>query len=210
MDGSFCFDGPSVQDRTDFMSREPVENPRSGVDCFFDYRSVRRGSPAAPVAPAPRVKLEGSGAASVSSTTAPSLPSISALTLVDLECVLELRDNCLEFAQAERDVKLSKLVSYVVVKPFPEPSHELFRRLQGTSSVDELITALEKEIVGRPHPAVVAGEQQADAFAARTREDLLEHELRETMKRVSQLEEYEKTALHWSGRSRNKLLNWRT
>ncbi|GMF69080.1 unnamed protein product [Phytophthora fragariaefolia] len=73
-------------------------------------------------------------------------------------------------------------------------SRRLFRRLQGSSSIDELVAALEKEIVGRPHPAVVAGEQQADAFAAQARADLLEHELRETMKRVSQLEESEKTA----------------
>ncbi|GMF56446.1 unnamed protein product [Phytophthora fragariaefolia] len=61
-------------------------------------------------------------------------------------------------------------------------------------SIDELIAALEKEIVGGPHPAVVAGELQVDAFAARARADLLELELRETMKRVSQLEESEKTA----------------
>ncbi|GMF49787.1 unnamed protein product [Phytophthora fragariaefolia] len=60
--------------------------------------------------------------------------------------------------------------------------------------MDELIAALGKEIVGGPHPAVVAGEQQAGAFAARARSDLLEHNLRETMKRVSQLEESEKTA----------------
>ncbi|GMF54579.1 unnamed protein product [Phytophthora fragariaefolia] len=156
--------------------------------------------PVAPVALAPRVKLDGSVTAAVSSTTAPSLPSISrspatpAPTLADLERVLGLRDNRLEFAQAERDVKLGKLVSYDVAKPFPEPSHELFRRLQGSSSIDEHIAALEKEIVGGPHPAVVAGEQQADAFAARARADLLEHELRETMKRVFQLEESEKTA----------------
>ncbi|GMF22834.1 unnamed protein product [Phytophthora fragariaefolia] len=153
--------------------------------------------PVAPVAPAPRVKLEGSGTASV---TAPSLPSVSrssatpALTLADLERVLELRDNRLAFAQAERDVKLGKLVSYSVAKPFPEPSYELFRRLHVSSSIDELIAALEKEIVGGPHPAVAASEQQADAFAARARADLLEHELRETMKLVSQLEESEKTA----------------
>ncbi|GMF46147.1 unnamed protein product [Phytophthora fragariaefolia] len=60
--------------------------------------------------------------------------------------------------------------------------------------IDELTAALEKEIVGGPHPAVVADEQQADTFAARARADFLEHELRETMKRVSQLEESEKTA----------------
>ncbi|GMF43558.1 unnamed protein product [Phytophthora fragariaefolia] len=105
-----------------------------------------------------------------------------------------LRDSRLEFAQTERDVKLGKLISYGVAKPFPVPSHELFRRLQGSSSIDDLIAALEKEIVGGPHPAVVAGERPADAFAARARADLLEHELRETMKRVSQLEESEKTA----------------
>ncbi|GMF17720.1 unnamed protein product [Phytophthora fragariaefolia] len=96
--------------------------------------------------------------------------------------------------EAERDVKLGKKVSYAVSKPFPDPSHELFRRLQGSSSIDELIAALEKEIVGGPHPAVGAGEQQADAFAARARAGLLEHELRETMKRVSRFEESEKTA----------------
>ncbi|GMF36404.1 unnamed protein product [Phytophthora fragariaefolia] len=141
-------------------------------------RSTEAAPPVAPVAPAPRVKLEGSGTASVSSTTAPSLPSFSrpsttpALTLADLERVLELRDNRLEFAQAERDVKLGKLVSYAVAKLFPEPSHECFADCK----------------------AVVAGEQQADAFAARARADLLEHELCETMKRVSQLEESEKTA----------------
>ncbi|GMF55563.1 unnamed protein product [Phytophthora fragariaefolia] len=163
-------------------------------------RSTEAAPPVAPVAPALRVKLEGSGTASASSTTAPHLPSVSrssatsALTLADLERVLELRDNRLEFAQAERDVKLGKLVSYAVAKPFPEPSHELFRQLQGSSSIDELVAALEKEIVGGPHPAAVAGEPQADAFAARARADLLEHELRETMKRVSQLEESEKTA----------------
>ncbi|GMF61194.1 unnamed protein product [Phytophthora fragariaefolia] len=156
-------------------------------------------SQSAEAAPAPRVKLEGFGTASAPSATASSLPSVSrsstapALTLADLERVLELRDNRLEFAQAERDVKLGKLVSYAVAKPFPEPSHELFRRLQGSSSVDELVAALDKEIVGGPHPAVVAGEQRADAFAARARADLREHELRETMKRVSQLEESEKT-----------------
>ncbi|GMF61170.1 unnamed protein product [Phytophthora fragariaefolia] len=137
--------------------------------------------------------------ASASPATGSSLPSIShssaapAQTLADLERVLELRDNRLEFAQAERDVKLDKLVSYAVAKPFREPSHQLFRRLQGSSSIDELVTALEKEIVGGPHPAVVAGEQRADAFAARARADLLGYELRETMKRVSQLKEYEKT-----------------
>ncbi|GMF25261.1 unnamed protein product [Phytophthora fragariaefolia] len=164
------------------------------------YRSTAASPPVAPVAPAPRVKLEGSDSASVSSTTAPSLTSVSrssatpALTLADLDRVLELRDNRLEFAQAEWDVKLGKLVSYAVAKPFTKPSHELFRRVQGSSSIDELIAALEKEIVGGPHPAVVAGEQQADALAARARADLLEHELRETMKRVSQLEESEKTA----------------
>ncbi|GMF23364.1 unnamed protein product [Phytophthora fragariaefolia] len=103
------------------------------------YRSTEAAPPVAPVAPAPRVKLEGSATASASSATASRLPSVSrssaasALTLADLERVLELR-------------------------------------------------------------AVVAGEQQADALAARDRADLLEHELRETMKRVSQLEEYEKTA----------------
>ncbi|GMF53001.1 unnamed protein product [Phytophthora fragariaefolia] len=161
-------------------------------------RSTEAAPPVAPVALAPRVKLEGSCTASVSSTTAPRLPSVSrssatsALTL--LERVLELRDNRLEFAQAERDVMLGKLVSYAVAKPFPEPSHELFRRLQGSSSIDEVIAALEKGIVGGPHPVVVAGEQQADAFAVRARADLLEHELRETMKCVSQLEESEKTA----------------
>ncbi|GMF56280.1 unnamed protein product [Phytophthora fragariaefolia] len=134
------------------------------------------------------------------STTAPSSPSLSrssathALTLADLERVLELRDNRFEFAQTERDVMLGKLISYAVAKPFPEPSHELFRRLQESSSIDDLIAALEKEIVGGPHPAVVAGGQQADAFAARARADLLERELRETMKRVSQLEESEETA----------------
>ncbi|GMF45403.1 unnamed protein product [Phytophthora fragariaefolia] len=163
-------------------------------------RSPEAAPPVAPVAPAPRVKLKDSGTASLSSTTVPGLPSVSrssatpALTLADLERVLELRDNRLEFAQAERDIKLEKLVSYAVAKPFPEPSHELFRRLQGSSSIDELIAALEKEIVGGPHPAVVAGEQQADAFAARARADLLEYELRNPMQRVSQLDESEKTA----------------
>ncbi|GMF40690.1 unnamed protein product [Phytophthora fragariaefolia] len=163
-------------------------------------RSTEAAPPVAPVAPAPRVKLEGSGTASASSTTATHLLSVScssatsALMLADLERVLELRDNRLEFDQAERDVKLGKLVSYAVAKPFPELSHELFRRLQRSSSIDELVAALEKEIVGGPHPAVVAGEQQADAFAARARADFLEHELRETMKRVSQIEESEKTA----------------
>ncbi|GMF49859.1 unnamed protein product [Phytophthora fragariaefolia] len=128
-------------------------------------RSVEAAPPVAPVAPAPRVKLEGSGTASATSATASSLPSVShssaapALTLADLERVLELRDNRLEFAQAERDVKLDKLVSYAVAKPFPEPSHELFRRPQGSSSIGELVAGLEKEIVGGPHPAVVAGEQ---------------------------------------------------
>ncbi|GMF53043.1 unnamed protein product [Phytophthora fragariaefolia] len=163
-------------------------------------RSAEAAPPVAPVAPAPRVKLEGSGTASASSATASSLPSVSrssaapALTLADLERVLELRDSRLEFAQAERDIKLGKLVSYAVAKPIPEPSHGMFRRLQGSSSIDELVAALEMEIVGGPHPAVVAGEQRADAFAARARADLLVHELRETMKRVSQLEESEKTA----------------
>ncbi|GMF53803.1 unnamed protein product [Phytophthora fragariaefolia] len=78
------------------------------------------------------------------------------------------------------------------------PAHRAVPRVVSptstSSSIDELVAALEKEIVGGPHPAVVAGEQQADAFAARSRADLLEHELRETMKRVSQLEESEKTA----------------
>ncbi|GMF53744.1 unnamed protein product [Phytophthora fragariaefolia] len=160
-------------------------------------RSVVAAPPVAPVAPAPRVKLEGSGTASATASRLPLVYRSSAapaLTLADLERVLKLRDNRLEFAQAERDVKLGKLVSYAVAKPFPEPSHELFRRLQGSSSIDELVAALEKEIVGGPHPAVVAGEQQVDAFAARARADLLEHELRETMKRVFQLEESDKTA----------------
>ncbi|GMF41527.1 unnamed protein product [Phytophthora fragariaefolia] len=165
------------------------------------YPSVYRGSSTCCAGgPSSAREAEGPGTASVSSTTAPSLPSISrssatpALTLADLERVLELHDNGLEFAQAERGVKLGKLVSYAVAKPFPEPSHGLFRRLQGSSSIDELIAALEKEVVGGPHPAVVPGEQQADAFAARARADLLEHELHETMKRVSQLEKSEKTA----------------
>ncbi|GMF58185.1 unnamed protein product [Phytophthora fragariaefolia] len=171
----------------------------AGLSAHRASRSAEAAPPVAPVAPAPCVKIEGSGTASASSATASSLPSVSrssaapALTLADLERVLELRDNRLEFAQAERDVKLGKLVSYAAAKPFPEPSHELFRRLQGSSSIDELV-ALEKEIVGGPHRAVVAGEQQADAFSARARADLLEHELRKTMKRVSQLEASEKTA----------------
>ncbi|GMF58947.1 unnamed protein product [Phytophthora fragariaefolia] len=134
-------------------------------------RSAEAASPAALVVPDLGVKLEGSGAASVPSTTAPRPPSISrsstasALTLADLKRDLERRDNRLEFAQPERDVRLGKLVSYAVAKRFPEPSHELFCRLQGSSSIDELIAAL--EIVGGHHPAVVAGEQQADAFVAR-------------------------------------------
>ncbi|GMF53031.1 unnamed protein product [Phytophthora fragariaefolia] len=248
MDGGFRLDGPSVQDRTDFMSLERAEtrarsptshkigdasdseisetpghnrNSRVGVLAASTAspstsRSTEAAPPVAPVAPAPHVKLEGSGTASVSSTTAPSLPSISRssathdLTFADLERVLELRDNRLEFAQAERDVKLDKLVSYAVVKPFPEPSHELFRRHQGSSSIDELIAALEKEIVGGPHPAVVAGEQQADAFAARARADLLVHELREAMKRVSKLEESEETASALVRPVKEQVLNWRT
>ncbi|GMF48460.1 unnamed protein product [Phytophthora fragariaefolia] len=179
-------------------------------------RSAEAAPPVAPVAPAPRVKLDGSGTASTSSATASSLPSVSrssaapALTLADLERVLELRDNRLEFTQAERDVKLGKLVSYAVTKPFPEPSHELFGRLQGSSSIDELVASLEKEIVGGPHPAVVAGEHQADAFAARARADLLEHELRETMKRVSQLEESEKTACALVRSLKEQVANRRT
>ncbi|GMF90174.1 unnamed protein product [Phytophthora fragariaefolia] len=160
----------------------PAPTIPAGLSAHRSARSTEAASPVAPVAPAPRVKLKGSGTASAPSATASSLPSVSrssaapALTLADLERVLELRDNRLEFAQAERDVKLGKLVSSAVAKPFPEPSHELFRRLQRSSSIDELVAALEKEIVGGPHPAVVAGEQQADAFAARARADLLEHE----------------------------------
>ncbi|GMF56223.1 unnamed protein product [Phytophthora fragariaefolia] len=128
-------------------------------------RPVEAASPAATVTPAPRVSLEGSGAASVPSPTTPSSPSIyrssatHALTLADLERILERRDNRLEFAQVEGDIKMGKLISYAVAKLFPEPTHELFHHFQGSSSIDELIAVLEKAIGGGPHPAVVASEQ---------------------------------------------------
>ncbi|GMF49790.1 unnamed protein product [Phytophthora fragariaefolia] len=163
-------------------------------------RSTEAAPPVAPVAPAPRVKLNGSGTASASSATAPSLPSVSrssaapALMLADLECVLELRDNRLEFAQAERDVKLGKLVSYAVASLSQSRPTSCFADLKGLRRSLSLSPRWRRKSLGGPHPAVVAGEQQADEFAVRARAELLEHELRETMKHVSQLEESATTA----------------
>ncbi|EGZ16422.1 hypothetical protein PHYSODRAFT_334609 [Phytophthora sojae] len=111
------------------------------------------------------------------------------LTLADLERVLELRDNRMEFTMAERETKMCKLLAYLFAKPPVDPSPELNRRLQNASSIDELLPALEDQVDDGPRPAAVAGEKAAEAFAERTRADLLQHNLCEAAKEIAALRE---------------------
>ncbi|EGZ16442.1 hypothetical protein PHYSODRAFT_330519 [Phytophthora sojae] len=111
------------------------------------------------------------------------------LTLADLERVLELRGNRMEYKMAERETKMCKLLACLFAKPPVDPSPELYRRLQNASSIDELLPALEGQVVDGPHPAAVAGEKAAEAFAERTRADLLQHNLCEAAKEIAALRE---------------------
>ncbi|EGZ22478.1 hypothetical protein PHYSODRAFT_299745 [Phytophthora sojae] len=90
---------------------------------------------------------------------------------------------------AERETKMCKLLAYLFAKPPVDPSPELYRRLQNASSIDELLPALEGQVVDGPQPAAVAGEKAAEAFAERTRADLLQHNLCEAAKEIAALRE---------------------
>ncbi|KAG7381048.1 hypothetical protein PHYBOEH_011221 [Phytophthora boehmeriae] len=69
------------------------------------------------------------------------------LTIADLEWVLELCDNRLSFDQAERETKICRFFSYWLSKPKLELTHDLLRRIQGASSVDELLSVLEADLL---------------------------------------------------------------
>ncbi|GMF38859.1 unnamed protein product [Phytophthora lilii] len=88
----------------------------------------------------------GSSAAAAS-LIAPEASSSRPLTLAALERVLELRDLRLDFDHAEREKKLCKLLAYTFSKPSPTPSPELVRRIQGVSSIEDLVPAMEGSLV---------------------------------------------------------------
>ncbi|GMF66255.1 unnamed protein product [Phytophthora lilii] len=87
---------------------------------------------------------------------APEASSSRPLKLAALERVRELRDLRLEFDQAEREKKLCRLLAYTFSKPSPTPSSELVRRIQGVSSIEDLVLAMEGSPVYGPHSGTVS------------------------------------------------------